>query len=426
MPEGLPSRESGSGWSFYACGAVSALAFALALAVLGALLINEYARLGLAVLSENLVLWLGAAGALTFIGYRAQIAQAAKQESADELLKEIANRDEQLEIAEQERGHLAFASRRFEELFQSIPTACFTIDAYGTIYEWNRAAEEFYGLRAHQAIQNTVFNLIANEDNEDELDATISEVFAGRSVEKREIPFDHSEGGRIYGLMSAFPLHGQNGAVTGGVCAITDVTQRVIDREELASKHKQLVDLNSELEEVNKVLAERAETDGLTGLYNHRKFQESLETVFERATSDRPYGLLMLDVDEFKSYNDTYGHPAGDEVLRGVAEVLKGKGRSVRAYRYGGEEFAVIVRGGGRHALMLAEQIRQEIEEHQFPYRRITVSIGVTEHPGGQAKCSSEVIEQADRALYVAKNSGRNRVSAFEKDAGSDLGRPAA
>lgn len=394
-------------------GLQSVLCLTLSFATFVSLLINEYGRMGVRALEEYWIAWTAFALLCMVFGYRYSRLNAVPLSSADKLREVIANKEVELEIIEQERGHLEYASKRFEELFHSIPTACFTFDQNGTIYEWNRAAEEMFGRKAHETIQTSVYSTVAGDSNSQLIEALFDQVFTGESIEKTEVPFTHREGGTLYGLVSAFPLHDAAGNIKGGVCAIADITQRVIDREALAAKHRELYELNQELEVANKTLSERADTDGLTGLYNHRKFRESFEVIFGRACPQRPYSLLMIDVDEFKAYNDTFGHPAGDEVLRGVADVLRDLGHGIGAYRYGGEEFSVTVRGGARRGIIVAEEVRQKIEDREFPNRRITVSVGVTEHPGNGAVTSSEVVAQADQALYMAKRSGRNQVCTF-------------
>lgn len=160
-------------------------------------------------------------------------------------------------------------------------------------------------------------------------------------------------------------------------------------------------------------------TDGMTGLYNHRYFLESLGNEFERAKRyKRPLSLLMIDVDFFKNYNDAHGHPKGDEVLKAVAGILK---KSVRksdfVARYGGEEFAVILPETERPmALALAERIRKEVESTGFPggetqpLGKISISIGTATTVDGITKGIEELIKAADNRLYQAKEQGRNRV----------------
>ena len=165
-----------------------------------------------------------------------------------------------------------------------------------------------------------------------------------------------------------------------------------------------------------KKLNQLAITDGMTGLFNHRHFQELLRN--ELARSKRygyPVGLLMIDIDHFKIFNDTYGHQVGDEVLKRVAQSLNANVRTTDIVsRYGGEEMTVILPhteldGAG----YVAEKIRQAIEDLELPVGgkivKITVSIGVAAFPDCATE-QSDLILQADGALYVAKENGRNQV----------------
>jgi len=153
-------------------------------------------------------------------------------------------------------------------------------------------------------------------------------------------------------------------------------------------------------------------TDGLTGLTNHRALMQRLqEEAMRSVRSKRPFCVIMTDVDHFKSYNDTFGHPAGDEVLRRVAALLKESTRTVDCVaRYGGEEFALLLPEteiGG--AMEVAERIRTRIESENFPDRAVTVSLGVASFPT-HADRPEKIIAVADAALYRAKHAGRNRV----------------
>ncbi|GAB4559662.1 MAG: hypothetical protein Tsb0020_05670 [Haliangiales bacterium] len=158
-----------------------------------------------------------------------------------------------------------------------------------------------------------------------------------------------------------------------------------------------------------------ATTDGLTGLTNHRTFQSRLARMLDRSErSGQSVALLLCDVDHFKSVNDTYGHPVGDEVLRQVARVLE---RAVRKIdipaRYGGEEFAVVLEASSPEGAMnLAERIRKDVAALWFDSDKgrfqITMSIGISIFPG-DADDRATLIERADAALYFAKESGRNR-----------------
>lgn len=167
--------------------------------------------------------------------------------------------------------------------------------------------------------------------------------------------------------------------------------------------------------------ARLAITDGLTGLYNHRYFQDRLAKELERASREgSPLSLLMIDIDHFKRYNDTNGHIGGDVVLREVASALKKRlGKVGILARYGGEEFAAILPGADRaKAAEIAENLRREVASMQVPNASslpegiLTVSIGVATFPE-DAFDRSGLIDRADLSLYLAKTGGRNRVTCW-------------
>jgi two-component system cell cycle response regulator len=193
-----------------------------------------------------------------------------------------------------------------------------------------------------------------------------------------------------------------------------NVARRIIEMEEqLRSRSLELERMHAELERRNVLLAELASCDGLTGLKNHRSFREALDAQFSLARwRGAPLSMVMLDVDQFKSFNDTFGHPAGDEVLREVARLLRScvRDRDVVA-RYGGEEFAVLLPSTDiDDSWALAERLRQSIEQHPWELRPITISLGIsTTSP--RASRAALLIELADRSLYQSKAEGRNRVT---------------
>lgn len=163
-------------------------------------------------------------------------------------------------------------------------------------------------------------------------------------------------------------------------------------------------------------LRRMSEKDGLTGLYNHRYFQERLETELHKAVARKgALSVLMIDIDHFKRVNDEYGHQMGDHVLVELSEMLKKKLREKDVLaRYGGEEFAVILIGINKTtALKVAERMRSGVDEHEFatdfPEKlSITISIGVSDLSACRDKRS--LVELADKALFSAKEGGRNMV----------------
>jgi len=172
------------------------------------------------------------------------------------------------------------------------------------------------------------------------------------------------------------------------------------------------------IEQLYEELRRRSITDELTGLYNRRFFVNRLDQELARARRYRhPLALLMIDIDHFKAFNDTHGHPAGDALLKELGRLLHNLAReSDFAARYGGEEFVVVMPETAQHmALSLAERVGTAVSKHPFPLKEaqpgvsVTVSIGLAEFPGN-ARTMEELIQRADQALYDAKAKGRNQV----------------
>jgi two-component system, cell cycle response regulator len=330
----------------------------------------------------------------------------------------------QLEKTESERAgeklriannNLKTASRRFEELFHGLPVACFTFDCNGLIHEWNRAAETLFAVEAHLAFQQDVRRTLAPAKKGIWNEEMVSEVFEGKSFEALEWVYRPRNGERRYVVSNIFPLKGPTGEIAGAISANLDITERKLAERQIQEQKKALEEANARLERL-------ADTDGLTGLLNHRRFQEEMEKSHNgHLTSGNQYSLILLDVDHFKSFNDTFGHPAGDAVLKQVASILAGASQDEEIVaRYGGEEFAIILphRDMGE-ATKAAERYRRAISDHSWEHRKVTASLGVataqTTHDEPKM-----LIELADAALYASKQMGRNRVTHADKmDPGS-------
>jgi diguanylate cyclase (GGDEF)-like protein len=171
-------------------------------------------------------------------------------------------------------------------------------------------------------------------------------------------------------------------------------------------------DMVRRLRESRQELERISVTDGLTGLVNRRRLMEALATEVQRAArTEQPCIVLMIDVDHFKQFNDTYGHPAGDAVLTRVAAILRESIRAVDvAGRYGGEEFLLVLTDTTMAgALEVAERIRSKLATEVFDGGRITVSVGAAQYPDG-GRTAEALIMSADLALYQAKKEGRDRV----------------
>ncbi len=175
----------------------------------------------------------------------------------------------------------------------------------------------------------------------------------------------------------------------------------------------------------NQGLRRVAEVDGLTGIANRRCFEATLAAAWRHAeTGATPLGLIMIDIDHFKPFNDHYGHQGGDECLRRVAQQAQPEIRDTDLLaRYGGEEFAVILPGASLSvSRTVAERIRATVAAMAIPHEgvaagaRVSISLGVASVTPSAASTSASLVEAADRCLYAAKHAGRNRVSTTDTD----------
>jgi diguanylate cyclase (GGDEF)-like protein len=204
--------------------------------------------------------------------------------------------------------------------------------------------------------------------------------------------------------------------------AFNRMLQRVrTSQDEIKENNENLRTHNIKLQQANELLEQLSITDGLTKLHNHRFFQDQLTREIRRAErASIPLSLLLIDIDDFKSLNDRFGHASGDELLHGLAMIMNAAVRSSDLLaRYGGEEFAVLAPGTNEDgAYQLAEKLRTAIAESSFilgetmRLTRVTVSVGVAQFTGNR----KDFFEQADRALYRAKAGGKNCVMVGESD----------
>ncbi len=212
--------------------------------------------------------------------------------------------------------------------------------------------------------------------------------------------------------------------VTAFDLGATDYVTKPFDLAELRARLRAALRLDSLLH----LLAERANVDGLTGLGNRAHFNKRwAEKTAECRRYPNPLSLAMIDIDYFKRVNDTYGHPAGDEVLQGVAKLLQAECRTPDVpCRFGGEEFALIMPSTGpADALVVADRIREALKGIVWPRHAehpVTMSIGLVGTDGPCDQITPEKwLELADKNLYTAKHSGRNKVVASELISGRRL-----
>jgi diguanylate cyclase (GGDEF)-like protein len=204
-----------------------------------------------------------------------------------------------------------------------------------------------------------------------------------------------------------------------------DYVTKPFDEGELIARvntHLRIKELHESLQEKNRLLLEMANRDGLTGLYNHRYFQETISKDFKKALRYKEsFSCIMFDIDYFKKFNDTYGHQTGDVVLKTLGGLVKNLMRdSDLAARYGGEEFALLLyHTVASDAYQIAERLRKTVEQHKFQaddlVLSVNISVGVASYYHPEISDAKTLIECADKALYKAKEEGRNKVVAFEE-----------
>ena len=306
------------------------------------------------------------------------------------------------------------------KLMQNLIIPTFVLDAEGKVIIWNIACENLTGIKANELIGTRdhwrafydkprhclADTLVFNEMEElDSLYATYSEpgkIHKGLRAENWCTMPEAST--RLYLAINAGPIYDENGALMAVVETLRDMTDQ-----------KQAED----------ALKNLAHKDGLTGIANRRAFDLSLASNIQLAEQGQtPLFLILGDIDHFKPYNDIYGHQGGDDCLVAIAKAIERQaGRPTdMAARYGGEEFAVILPGIDLEgAIKVAERIREIIFNLNIPHKgsetsdRVTMSMGVAGLIPDNNVDAKRMIQMADKALYEAKESGRNRVVAYKK-----------
>ena len=238
----------------------------------------------------------------------------------------------------------------------------------------------------------------------------------------------NTEDTRFIPIIMVTALNEIEDKVKGVEAGADDFISKPFNKLELLARVKSLLRIKhlhdelelkiAELEVAQSKLLQLAITDGLTGLYNYRYFKEQLsQEVIRAKRHNANISIAMIDIDFFKNYNDTHGHPAGDLVLKKIADLLHNNIRKIDvAARYGGEEFSlVLVETDKQAASFVANKIKNLIEEQKFDYEetqpngKLTISMGIATFPD-DAITPDELVNKADQRLYRAKKAGRNRV----------------
>ena len=272
----------------------------------------------------------------------------------------------------------------------------------------NQTYEVWFNCPKEDIIGRTVEEVIGTQAYQKAL-PYIQRVLAGETVTyEKELPY---QGGKIrYVSVVLTPKFDGNNHVLGYYTLITDISDR-----------KQL---ELELEQANQELTKLATVDGLTQIANRRAFDKRLQEEWNRSCRESlPLSLLFCDVDYFKKYNDYYGHQAGDDCLQRVALIIKENCKRAEDFpaRYGGEELAIICVGmNADNAKNLAEKIQKQLSLSAIPHEgnpngnRVTLSIGIASMIPKDSHEANDLLGEADRALYLAKEQGRDRVISFQ------------
>ena len=245
----------------------------------------------------------------------------------------------------------------------------------------------------------------------------------GATVTGEMLEIPHADDGPRKAKLAASPITDGRGAVRGCLVSFTDVTELDRKNAQLQGALSELEASRQKIEAQNEELKGLANIDPLTGCLNRRAFFEQAELVLKQAREDgSPVCCVMTDIDKFKHFNDTYGHAVGDQVLVQVGRVLKAALRpSDILCRYGGEEFCILLPGvDALRAAVVAERIRFRVEAQagpgirSIPGLRVTSSFGLSSIEFGAAGLKT-LIDEADQALYAAKQAGRNKVARFDE-----------
>jgi diguanylate cyclase (GGDEF)-like protein/PAS domain S-box-containing protein len=334
--------------------------------------------------------------------------------------------------------------QRFSDLFDVSPIGLLYVNPRGTITSCNAFVSNLIGC-GRDEINGSAFTGFVAPHEEQRLREEFRDLFTqGREIHRRECVLRTRAGDNVTIEYDVQVISRKRHNVRA-LMVFSDITGKKELEMELMEKNAEMEktlwemaevkdalearagELNRATEEL-KVLNERLNqlsiTDGLTEIYNHRHFQDRLSEEVERVqrAKDGELSLLILDIDDFKHFNDTYGHQCGDMVLKQLAGIMRNCVRSIDILaRYGGEEFAVILPNThAKDAEIVAKRICEVIRSTPFSFDggtsvKVTVSAGVASFSRGQGE-KSELIRKADNALYAAKAKWKDRVEVWEED----------
>ncbi|MCP4548102.1 MAG: diguanylate cyclase [bacterium] len=296
-------------------------------------------------------------------------------------------------------------------IFNTASDAMWVLNKDYSIKQLNKAFSEILGLSEEEAVGRKCFDLL-DCPRHDSPDCMLSRIVASGDHVESDIELCISSESESSFIVSSAALSGIGGGIEGIVESFKDITERVQAERALA--------------EVNRKLEHMAITDGLTGIANRRFFTQTIENEWRRMMREHaPLTVIMGDVDYFKFFNDTYGHSAGDDCLIAIARAMKScvlRSADLLA-RYGGEEFVAVLPGiSGDGAISVAENILKAVRAQAIPHAEsrvsdhVSISLGIASMVPERTISYTDLIKQADLALYQAKMNGRNRALTYSSD----------
>ena len=307
------------------------------------------------------------------------------------------------------------SEKLYKSIFDASPDAIVMFDINYRILIASKSANEVLGFEGDCLVGENILQFFVDKESK-RIEKNIRRVFNENNIGTTNYRGKKNNNSTIYEVNSR-AIKDENGNSINLVSIIRDVTQKVILEEVLEAREKQYKELAKELERKNISLSERVSIDNLTGIKNRYYFDERIKEEVDLAKRQKvSFSLLLFDLDHFKLVNDNFGHDIGDKVLKRVTDAVS---KIIRSYdifaRWGGEEFVVLMPNTTEaEAVLAAEKIRKAVEDIIHPdIEKITISIGIAIWEVDDDV--DQIFVKADKALYTAKNQGRNRVIVYKK-----------